>query len=40
MSHYSDMRELNDLLNVTRKGKLFLVDVYDHTRLNLGIIRL
>lgn len=40
MSHYSDMRELNDLLNVTRKGKLFLVDIYDHTRLNLGIIRL
>lgn len=40
MSRYSDMRELNDLLNVTRKGKLFLVDVYDHTRLNLGIIRL
>lgn len=40
MSHYSDMRELNDLLNVTRKGKLFLVDIYDHTRLNLGILRL
>lgn len=40
MSHYSDMRELNDLLNVTRKGKLFLVDIYDRTRLNLGIIRL
>lgn len=40
MSRYSDMRELNDLLNVTRKGKLFLVDIYDHTRLNLGIIRL
>lgn len=40
MSHYSDMRELNDLLNVTRKGKLFLVDIYDRTRINLGIIRL